>query len=472
MMQSNSTRDLLTDFSDYGYCQLPTLTSPQNSLTSRPSKLAPLHLRESSIEKSKERAFNKSITIPLGSYSSQTNPDNSTPKGAANRFETLRIFQKKQMKSTLNQEVSSVKKRDLKGQIKFNDSVQTIEAMVKEAKKEYQTRRKKQNKGTMFVNDLWAQVYQKEVIKQSGMEKIFKQKHKTGSKPTQSSPRLNLTDRSTEESSFTPKNNPVPVLPPMLIANEIPSDINLDTSDFQYSDRTFRAPETPKKILSEPIKAVQERRIYRNKNIWDPTRQNCHSVLRASSNVPNQSLSSRIQNFSYSSKNAPVAETERSIMRDYSLEDSVDTNRSALRRIVAAKPINSLQIHRLPLDLTLDLKDSSSTFRGRAQRNHFSSFLSEKKSPRTLSEKSKAEVEAAKTRLYLEGKNAQVKELLVDCEVELRERGEWISMVQDLQGLFENQKFDKLQKLALEQKMRLINECRSSIYEKGVRKFL
>jgi len=257
----------------------------------------------------------------------------------------------------------------------------------------------------------------------------------------------------------------------MPAANEIPSYINLDSSDFQYSDRTFRAPETPKKIRSEPIKAIKEKRINQNKNIWDPKRQNCHSVLRASSNVPNQSLASRIQNHSYSIKNAPGAETERSIIRDYSLEDSIDTNRSGFRRLVAAKPTNSIQTHRFPLDLTLDLKDSSTSFRGRGPRNHLSSFLSEKKSPRTLSETSKAEIEAAKTKLYLAGKNAQVKELLGDCEFELQERGDWVGMIQDLQGLFENQKFDKLKKLALEQKTRLINECRSSIHEKGVRKF-
>jgi len=106
MMQSNSTRDLLTDFSDYGYGQLPSIISPQNSLTSRPSKLAPLHISESFVGKPKERAVNKSITIPNGSYSNRTNLNNPTPKKAIDRFETLRIFQNKEIKPKLTQEVS------------------------------------------------------------------------------------------------------------------------------------------------------------------------------------------------------------------------------------------------------------------------------------------------------------------------------------------------------------------------------
>ena len=469
-MHLNSTRDLLTDFSDYGYNQLSSLVSPQNSITSRPSKRPPIHLRESLIGKPKGKVTNKLISIaPAGSNSERARLDNSTTHTAPNRNETLRIFQNKFEKTKFSEEVPPVKKRTLEGRIKYHDTVKTIEAMVKEAQKEYLTKKKKGNKGTMLVNDLWGQVYQKEVIKQSGMEQTPKQKHKT--EISQNFQQLNLTDRSLEETSKTPKNNIVPVLTQMPFVNETVSKINVDTSYLQNSARSFRVPDTPKKISSDPF-PQKTRKNHISRNVWNPNRQNCSSVLRGSTHIINQSLVSRFNHHYSSSKKETSAEIERSAMtmRDKSREDSLDTYRNAFQRLIETKSPDYSFTSRLPLKETYE-----STLRQRRtrkeQKDYFSSFQNEKTSPRNLSENSTKEIEAAKTRLYLAGKNAQLTEILGDCEFELQEKGEVTGMIQDLQELFVNRKYNREKQLELEQQEKLLDECKFLFKDKLSRKY-
>ena len=144
--------------------------STASNQSSRPSPISILKNRLLSPSEKKER---ENPSLPRLNLSHNLTLEK--PKSYSNRQETVKIFKTK-MDSIKEVEDSiqnqgKEKKSVVSSQIKKDDTIKTINLMFEQKVKDYTLKKSKKIKGSMYINDLWSNDYEQNVMKAVEIDK-------------------------------------------------------------------------------------------------------------------------------------------------------------------------------------------------------------------------------------------------------------------------------------------------------------
>jgi len=187
-------------------------------------------------------------TLPVFSPREEEPPVNLEPvfNTKVDRPDTLKIFTQK-MDAVREMEDLQKKSEGKTGEktktnsqqmvIKRGDSVRTIKAVVENGKKQLNKKTKEKLKGSMYVNELWGNSYENEVMRATSLDKVIKLKEDKSRKPYFEKLRemaQNFENRPKEEET----------LPPVWTSTQKKFSVQLDLSDasspFDYYSATLR----------------------------------------------------------------------------------------------------------------------------------------------------------------------------------------------------------------------------------------
>jgi len=359
------------------------------------------------------QSLSRRISAAEGPLELLTLGSEDQPPCLSDRSHTLNIFKHKsrQIRQINNIAYSNKKRGD--DQIRPTDSLKTVNALVGMRKTEYELKKKPNLKGSMFLNDLWGQGYEKDVLKSAMLRRqLAKQKSLIRTVTSGGQPHQVLNNP-------TPGKSEVPMIPLHQAAEGL-----VTGKDNRYYLAHFAQFDSPKTENSEYYST--------NNTAW---------VTEASNSQPRKSFRIRTEHSPHSNKSPGGTTIGGSPKFSKNFASPKSSPRSHLWGSPSSGRKKSLAIHHLSDEDELDpSKKKIQLSRG---------------------------LIAQDTKMFIGKKNQQCNILLEDCDNELQDKYNWFLMMNNLEELFVNAKYDKKKKMEVNQKTEMKNNFQFMFSRKG-----
>ena len=436
-----------------------TQTSIQSPKNSQTKTFRSLNLKKLSIPSKlpetprSQRPSIFSYRLSIGSANLNLDPDEGTPC-LSDRSHTIKIFKHKlQTEKHVNQNLIYKTKRGFDRPIQAGDTLYTVKAVVEKRKKEYEQRRRMDLRGSMYMNDLWGKDYEKDVIKGAKMKKDLERKMKFLQKP--------------QEKHLPILNDTYNTKPPLLRIELDPSVTRLGTNT-SPDELTPLSPYTPSHYLALPRKAfdtpVTEDSDY---GITKPcfTEENSPGIVSPDKKYYQYRLiKDRTEKIHHGHRSLGGSYTPRleGVIRGTSKNSSRGYEKSGgswtMRNSYYAGSENSTRASTEAFGQIIAKEQSKVSLRRIHKEKGKKSWASREGISST--EISRKGTRAGLSRDFLGEKSHQVNLLMEQCEEQLYEKREWNGLINDMEGLFVNRKYDIRKKLEEKEKAKVIENCK------------
>ncbi len=330
------------------------------------------------------------------------------PRCKTDRSHTLNIFKhKSQQMKRISYLVSCNKKRG-NDTIKPTDSLKTVRAVVEMRKNEYEQKQKRSLKGSMYVNDLWGFGYEKDVLNNAMLRRQLA-KQKSTIKPTSPGSQFRPLD-------FAKNDKPVP--PAIPLENYAAATMSNHQKYYMANFGLFDSPKTENSDYYSSINTA-----------WMGETETPRKTFRIRTEQ-SPPYSTKTPNKSSTVATSPKFSTPRS--------DYVWTPSSA-----------GLRKKKYTAKTSMSDEEEPDQFKKSRQPSR--------------------DIIALDTKMFLGQKNQQFNVLMGDCETELQEKQNWNFMMNNLEELFVNAKYDKKKKNEVNKQAELKDNFKFFFAKKGRR---